>query len=160
VQKSIEEMYMMLQPDELEKFLHAHIPITSQMQISVDEIDAQRVRMRAKLKPNENDKHIAFAGSIQSLLTICSWGMVFSLLYNIDKEVQLFIRRNSIEYTKPVDNDFTAECSIEDTHEREQFITTYRQKHKSRLTVRATLYNRHEAAAHFQGEFVAIQKIS
>ena len=66
--------------DELafQQFLYEQIPITEKMKFEVIKFGPTSVKMLARLEANFNHKCTAFAGSINSLMTLCGWGVVFA----------------------------------------------------------------------------------
>lgn len=62
---------------EFEKFIYEQIPITKAMGISIEKFTSSEVKVLAKLEPNINHKSTAFGGSINSVMTVCGWSLVY-----------------------------------------------------------------------------------
>ena len=143
---------------EFEKFLHSKIPITKAMGIEVIEFTPSRVRMLAKLDANINDKMTAFGGSINGLMTICGWTMVFKNIKEMDSEADIVIKKSSINYLAPIREDFIAECELTDEEVRKEFIETYSRQKKSRLNLKISIKNKTTTFAEYEGQYVAFSK--
>lgn len=142
---------------EFEQFLHKQIPITKQMEISVIEFTPLKVRILTKLEPNLNHKCTAFGGSINSVMTVCGWAMVYSNIKEIDKEAHIVVQKSNINYLAPIDKDFIAECTLSDKKSREVFFKTYRKHNKARISLKVTCSDEHIMLAEYQGQYVAFK---
>src|SRR5437764_14514413 len=56
------------------------IPITGHIGIRAESYDGKRLVLSAPLKPNINHKATAIAGSLNSLVTLAGWGLIWLLL--------------------------------------------------------------------------------
>lgn len=54
-------------PSDLEAYLHSHIPLSAAMQVHVDEVTGEHVRLSAPLAPNINHRETVFGGSASAL---------------------------------------------------------------------------------------------
>lgn len=142
---------------EFQQFLHDNIPLTKAMGISVEEFTPSKVAIKALLEPNVNHKGTAFGGSISSLMTICGWAMVFANIKEIDPDCHIVIHKSSINYLAPITRDFTAECTLDDTVIRDEFIDTYRKHKKSRIRLTVVCRDNDKSLAEFQGFYVAFK---
>lgn len=146
--------------NEFEKFLHEKIPITKAMGIEVIEFSKSKVKMSAKLNANINDKLTAFGGSINALMTICGWAMVFINIKEIDADADIVIKKSTINYLAPIKEDFIAECELIDQEERKNFLEWYTIHKKSRLNLKIFIKNDKTTFAQYDGQYVAFnQKI-
>ena len=142
---------------EFEQFLHKQIPITKQMGISVIVFTPSRVKISAKLEPNLNHKGTAFGGSINSLMTVCGWIMVYANIKEIDKDAHIVIQKSSINYLVPIDKDFVAECTFFNEIGRENFFETYNKRGKARLKLKVTCTDEQKLLAEYEGYYVAFK---
>lgn len=142
---------------EFEQFLHKQIPITKDMGISVIEFTPVKVRISAKLEPNLNHKCTAFGGSINSLMTVCGWAMVYANIKEIDKEAHIVVQKSNINYLAPIDKDFIAECVLSDEMSRELFFKTYNKHNKARIKLKVTCSDGEVMLAEYQGQYVAFK---
>lgn len=142
---------------EFEQFLYKQIPITKQMEIRVIEFSQNRIRISAKLEPNLNHKGTAFGGSINSLMTICGWALVYANIKEIDKDAHIVIQKSNINYLAPIDKDFTAECTLFDEEIKKEFFEMYDRHNKSRLKLKVTCSDKERLLAEYQGQYVVFK---
>jgi thioesterase domain-containing protein len=57
---------------ELQAYLHAHIPLSAAMQVSVDAVAADGVTLRAPLAPNINHRETVFGGSASAVAILAA----------------------------------------------------------------------------------------
>lgn len=142
---------------EFEEFLHKKIPITKSMGFSVIEFTPSRVKISAKLEPNINHKGTAFGGSINCLMVVCGWAMVFINTKEIDPNAHIVIKKSSINYLLPIKEDFIAECNLSDEESKRKFFEMYTKHKKGRLDLKVSCYNQDSLLAEFQGQYVAFK---
>lgn len=143
---------------EFEEFLHKNIPITKAMEIKVMELTKSRVRMLAKIEANINDKMTAFGGSINALMTICGWVMVFANIKEFDSEADIVVKKSTTNYLAPINEDFIAECELTDEEVRKEFLKWYAEHKKSRLNLKVSIKNETTTFAEYEGQYVAFNK--
>ena len=74
---------------EFEQFLHKQIPVTKIMEFSVMDFSSSKVRISAKLEPNKNHHSTAFGGSINCLMTVAGWSLMYANLKEIDPDAHI-----------------------------------------------------------------------
>ncbi|MFL0194011.1 YiiD C-terminal domain-containing protein [Clostridium sp. WILCCON 0269] len=141
---------------EFEQFLHQKIPITKEMRVSVIEFTPVKVRISAQLEPNLNHKGTAFGGSINSLMTVCGWAMVYANIKEIDDEAHIVVQKSNINYLSPIDKDFIAECTL-DQITKELFFKTYNKHNKARIKLKVTCSDEQIMLAEYHGQYVAFR---
>lgn len=142
---------------EFEVFLHKQIPITKAMEFSVIEFTPSKVRISAKLKANINHKSTAFGGSINALMTVCGWAMVFINIKEIDPKAHIVIQKSSINYIAPIDEDFIAECELTDEETKVNFLDSYRKHNKARLKLKVFCFKEDKLLAEYEGQYVVFK---
>lgn len=92
------------QPDlaALSGLLAREIPLSAQMGVTVDGLDAAGLAVSMPLEPNRNPHQTAFAGSLNALCTIAGWGMTHLIVERLGVRGSTVIRRSSIKYHAPV----------------------------------------------------------
>ena len=143
---------------EFEEFLHNKIPITKAMGLEVIEFTKSKVKMLAKIEANINDKLTAFGGSINALMTICGWSMVFINVNDVDKDVDIVIKESTIKYKAPIREDFIAECEFNDEQARKDFLEMYTKNKKGRLKLKILIKDDKTIFAEYEGEYVVLKK--
>lgn len=143
-------------PNELELYLHEHIPLSKAMEVTVIESGPDGVVLSAPLGPNINHRETVFGGSAAAVATLAAWSVLHVRLREARMASRLVIQRNSMNYERPIAGRFTARASVEDGREWERFVRMLSRKGKSRMRVCAVLEYGGEVAGRFCGEFVAL----
>lgn len=138
----------------LQATLAIEIPITAQLGVSIVQYDRTRLRLSAPLAPNINHKHTAFAGSLNALVTLSGWGLIWLLLYEYDRAGTIVIQDHTTSYLKPVTQDFTAEAIRPEPEHITRFLATLARKGRARIEVHATIREADAVAVAFQGRYV------
>jgi thioesterase domain-containing protein len=145
-----------MQPSDLEQYLHEHIPLSRAMQVSVVEVAADSVTLAAPIEPNINHRGTVFGGSISAVAILAAWSLLHTRLRGEGVACRLVIQRNSIDYLKPVDGDFTARSLPPDAADWQIFTRMLARKGMARITIRCVLKCTDATVAEFEGEFVAL----
>ena len=140
---------------QLEQYLHAEIPLSAAMRVSVSAIDAAGVTLSAPLAANINHHETVFGGSAAALAILAGWSLIHVRLHAADLPARLVIQRNSMEYERPITGDFTARSAFESEASWSAFAAMLRRRGRARLTVVATLEHAGVRAGGFIGQFVA-----
>ena len=143
-------------PDELEQYLHAHIPLSRAMGVSVVSVGASAVVLSAPLGPNINHRETVFGGSASALAILGAWALLQVRLRNEGIASRLVIQRNTMEYERPILGDFTARSSFEQPRQWQKFIPMLKRKGKARIAIVSVLEHAGEVVGRFTGEFVAL----
>ena len=147
-----------MQPSDLEQYLHEHIPLSRAMQVSVVRVAADGITLAAPIEPNINHRGTVFGGSISAVAILAAWSQLHTRLSGEGTACRLVIQRNSIDYLKPVDADFTATSVPPTAEDWLAFTRMLTRKGMARVTVRCVLECAGATVAEFEGEFVALAK--
>jgi thioesterase domain-containing protein len=145
-----------VQPIELERYLHEHIPLTRAMAVTVRSLDASGVLLAAPLAPNINHRETVFGGSDVALAILAGWALLQLRLAAQGRDARLVIQRNTMEYVRPIAGDFTARAALVAEQHWGRFVGTLERRGRARITVLARLEHAGEDVGHFDGEFVAL----
>ncbi len=145
--------------DELafQQFLYKQIPITEKMRFEVIKFKPSSVKMLARLEPNFNHKCTAFAGSINSLMTLCGWGAVFANVKEFYPNSHIVIQKSNIEYLFPIEKDFVAECIIEKKQDVEKFLLTFNKFGRARIKLNVSCKDENKLLSKFEGQYVVFR---
>jgi len=141
---------------ELQAYLHDHIPLSRAMEVSVVSIDVNGVLLRAPLAPNINHRETAFGGSMSALAILAAWSMLHARCRSEGIDSRLVIQRNSMEYERPIQGDFTARART-DEDEWNRFKRVFERKGKARIGVTSIIEYDGQTVGRFAGDFVALQ---
>ena len=142
-------------PAELEAYLHAHIPLSAAMQVSVVEIGPEAVVLGAPLAPNINHRDTVFGGSASAVAILAAWSLLHLRLTAAGFESRVVIQRNSMDYLAPIAGDFTARSYFEDGANWDGFARMLERKGRARISLGAVLIADGVEAGRLSGEFVA-----
>jgi len=141
--------------DELERHLHAGIPLAGAMGIRVTSVNSLGVRITAPLEPNHNSIGKLFGGSAAAALTIAGWITVYSGLRDAGIEAEIVIQNSAIDYTSPVDADFEIYCPQPSATEWTRFVETLERHGRSRIELGAIIECHDHPLVRFTGRYVA-----
>jgi thioesterase domain-containing protein len=142
-------------PAELEHYLHAHIPLTRAMQLTVREISAEQVVISAPLAPNVNHQGTMFGGSASTLAIVAAWSLLHTRLRAAGLTPRLVIQRNTMDYEAPIDGECVATAVLDAQADWEAFVRTLQQRGRARIAVNARLVSGGRRVGQLAGNFVA-----
>ena len=141
---------------QLEQYLHQHIPMSAVMQVTVNSVTEKTLTLQAPLAPNINHQQTVFGGSASTLAILSAWSLLHTRLAKEGIACRLVIQRNEMAYLKPMTEDFTATATLVDERDWQRFLNMLRRKGKARINVAAELYTGKLLAGTFSGEYVAL----
>lgn len=132
------------------------IPLARQMQIEIAHAGDGRLRLRAPLAPNINDKGSAFGGSLVSLMTLAGWGLATWQLAKAGLPADVYVADSNVRYLAPLYDALEAEAWLEEG-QWDDFVATFRQRSRARcrIAARIALPDGGEATV-FSGRYVAL----
>lgn len=139
----------------LETYLHAHIPLSAAMQVSVVSVSAEAVTLAAPLAPNINHRSTAFGGSVSTLAILSAWSLVNLRLTAEGLRSRLVIQSNRVDYDAPIESDFTATAALADPAAWPLFTKMLRRKGRARIVAQSVVRCGDVVGGRFEGEFVA-----
>jgi thioesterase domain-containing protein len=142
--------------DELERYLHEHIPLSAAMGVTVRFATAQSVALAAPLAPNINHRETAFGGSVSALAILAGWSLVRVRLAARRPKCRIVIQRNCIEYDAPITGDFWAISTLAEPAAWERFERMLERHGRARVRVVCAVESAEGSCARFEGSFVAI----
>jgi thioesterase domain-containing protein len=144
-----------MQPPELTKYVHEHIPLSKAMGVSVVAVEDHAVLVQAPLEPNLNHQRTVFGGSASAVAILASWALLHVRLRSAGFTDDLVIQRNIMEYQHPILGHFTARSMLERPEDWKPFTAMLARRGKARITVVAVLEYMGRVAGRFSGDFVA-----
>src|SRR5262245_3239601 len=129
-------------PDQLralETTLASEIPISNAIGLTVVNCDRDGLTLAAPLAPNINHKDTAFAGSLNALLTLAGWSLLWLIVYTESIQAKVVIQDSTIRYLRPIMRDFTARCRMPEPRDVERFLLMLRKKGRARLELEAEI---------------------
>lgn len=141
--------------DDLQAYLHQHIPLSRAMEVSVLESSLARVVLSAPLAPNINHRETVFGGSASAVAILAAWSMLHLRLSAHGLGSRLVIQRNTMAYGLPIDGTFTAVAEAPSEAAWRAFVRVYERKGLGRIEQGSVLMYHGQLAGKLTGEFVA-----
>jgi thioesterase domain-containing protein len=147
--------------DALERLQHHYqsMPPVAAMQVEIAGYDGHRLQLRAPLALHVNDKGCAFGGSLASMMTLASWGLVSLHVEAAGLQAEVFVADSQIRYLAPLFGDLEVQAELAPESSWPGFIATLRERGRARtgLVARALLPGG-GVATEFTARYVAIAK--
>ena len=143
---------------ELREYCRGMPPVAA-MQVEVEGMRGDALRLTAPLSANVNDKGNAFGGSLTSLMTVAGWGLVTLKLRVAGLKAEVYVADSQIRYLAPLYDDLVAEAVFAEGQAWDLFVDTLVQRGRARIQVDArVLLPEGGLAATLSGRYVAIAK--
>jgi thioesterase domain-containing protein len=141
---------------DLQLTLNHEIPLTRHLGLRVERYDAEEgcLFLSAPISPNLNHKSTAFAGSLNSVLTLGGWSLVWLLLKQWGMSGTVVIQESTCHYHLPVHEDFVARCCMPPRQDLERFQAQLRSRGKGRMELEVEIYQGDGKAVAFCGRYV------
>ncbi|MEI2457109.1 YiiD C-terminal domain-containing protein [Lysobacter firmicutimachus] len=142
--------------------LHAHyqsMPPVAAMQVSIAGYDGRRLRLHSPLAHHVNDKGCAFGGSLASMMTLASWGVVSLGVEQAGLRADVFVADSQIRYLAPLFADLDVHAELSAEADWDSFLATLRERGRARTSLVArALLPEGGIATEFTARYVAIAK--
>jgi thioesterase domain-containing protein len=137
-----------------------NMPPVAAMGVHPLDYDGRTLRLGAPLPANVNDKGCAFGGSLCGLMTLAAWGWVMVNLKLAGHDgAEIYVADSQIRYLAPLYEDLVAEAAPAEGEQWTQFLRTFEQRGKARISMQARVPIRAGGEATlFSGRFVAIRR--
>ena len=141
---------------DLERYLHEHIPLSKAMGVEVRAASVDGVVLSAPLAPNINHRDTLFGGSACAVATLAAWTLIYTRLQAAGIEGRLVIRANTMHYDKAVDGDFSARAEPPTDEAWRKVLAALKRRRMARLVMHAQIDFDGTRACEFEGEFVIL----
>lgn len=148
----------MLSAEQLQTYLHREIPLAGAMQLVVETMDANRVRLSAPLGENRNGHGTAFGGAIGSLATLSCWSLLYNQLLEMPTENDLVISKSTINFLAPIRGEFSAEARLPDNFSQASIDKQLLRGRRTRISVTSTVHADGKRCAVLVGEFAVLPR--
>ena len=143
---------------ELREYCRGMPPVAA-MQVEVEGMRGDALRLTAPLSANVNDKGNAFGGSLTSLMTVAGWGLVTLKLRLAGLKAEVYVADSQIRYLAPLYGGLVAEAVFAEGQAWDLFVDTLVQRGRARIQVDArVLLPEGGLATTLSGRYVAIAK--
>jgi thioesterase domain-containing protein len=136
------------------------MPPVALMQLRIAGYDGRRLQLHAPLSVHVNDKGCAFGGSLASMMTLASWGVVSLLVEGAGLQADIYVADSQIRYLAPLFADLDVAAEPAADADVDAFIATLRTRGRARLglVASAALPDGGGIATDFTARYVAILK--
>ncbi|MEH6422293.1 YiiD C-terminal domain-containing protein [Pseudomonas sp. CGJS7] len=142
--------------------LHQHyqsMPPVAAMQVSIAAYDGQRLQLHAPLAHHINDKGCAFGGSLASMMTLASWGVMSLGIENAGLRADVYVADSQTRYLAPLFADLDVHAQLAPEADWRSFLNTLRDRGRARTSLIArALLPEGGVATEFTARYVAIAK--
>ncbi|MBC7991362.1 MAG: YiiD C-terminal domain-containing protein [Luteimonas sp.] len=131
-----------MNPDDALRHLDAHyqaMPPVAAMRMRIAGYDGRQLRLHAPLAQHVNDKGCAFGGSMISLMTLASWGVVWLHLQAAGLDADVFVADSEVRYLRPLFADLEVSASLAGDAGWDVFVATLRERGRARATLAASV---------------------
>lgn len=142
----------------LQAYILEHIPLAHALQLRVSRYDGMQLEISAPLAPNINDKGCAFGGSLASLMTLASWGLIDLNLRERGIACDIYVGDSYLCYREPVYGELRASARHADPDAFPAFLEALSQRGKARIAVICAVAGENGAAATLEAGFVAMPR--
>ncbi|MEE2659420.1 MAG: YiiD C-terminal domain-containing protein [Candidatus Latescibacterota bacterium] len=146
-----------MSPESLEAYLHEQIPLSRHMGVAVQHLDDSGIRLCAPLVANINHQGTIFAGSASAVAMLAGWSLVHVRLRERSDSAKLVIRRNDVQFFRPMNGDAEAWCGSPDPEAWDAFYAGLAERGQGRIELVVELSSAGEPAAMFRGEYAAVR---
>jgi len=135
------------------------MPPVAVMDLTIADYDGARLQLHAPLACHVNDKGCAFGGSLASMMTLASWGLVWLQLEAVGLEADIYVADSHVRYLAPLYDDLQVQAELAADADWQTFVATLRQRGRARASVIAcAALPDGGAACSFTARFVAIAR--
>jgi len=138
----------------LQETLEHEIPLTQHLELRVISYDDSGLTLRAPLAPNINHKRTAFAGSLNALVTLAGWGLLWLILQEQEIPARVVIQDSSCSYRRPVSDDFSAFCRKPAPEQINKMAEALKKRGMARIELNVEVRNEATVAVAFTGRYV------
>jgi thioesterase domain-containing protein len=138
----------------LQATLAAEIPLSRALGLTVASYSDGLLTLSAPLAPNINHKDTAFAGSLNAVLTLAGWSMLWLVVRRAAVPAKVVIQDSTIRYLHPVTRDFAAACRLPIGADLDRFLLMLRKKGWARMELAAEIRDDDRQSVMFSGRYV------
>jgi len=139
---------------QLESYLHREIPLAAAMEIRVADLDPHHIRLTAPLAANRNPHETAFGGSLATLAVVTGWALLHVNLVDAFPTAELVISSHEVDYIKPVQADFSAECDLAES-DLAGFLAALPESRSAEIELSGVMGEQGHVASRFRSRFHA-----
>lgn len=147
--------------EALQRLLHHYrsMPPVGTMDLSIAGYDGRCLQLHAPLARHVNDKGCAFGGSLASMMTLASWGLVSLQVEAAGVAADVYVADSQVRYLAPLFDDIQVSAELGPDSDWDEFIQTLRQRGRARANLVAHVpLPAGGVATRFTARYVAIAR--
>jgi thioesterase domain-containing protein len=141
--------------DELERYLHAHIPLSRHMGMRVAAAESGAVDLTLPLAPNVNPHGTVFGGALTATGLVSAWMVLFAAFERAGLEVKLVGKEVRCEFLAPADGDCVSRSRVP-VADLDALVARVAAEGRARQTVTTSIRVGEVEVARHQGVYTAI----
>ncbi|MDO4878651.1 MAG: YiiD C-terminal domain-containing protein [Neisseria sp.] len=141
-------------PEQLQQFLHRHIPASAALGITILACDNGHVSLSMPLQGNQNHKQTLFGGSMALAATVCGWAAAYINCPRAGGNI--VIQEGSTRYLVPVRGDIVVTSRAAAQEDWQRMDLDLARKGKGKIVLETEIYCGCRLSAVFQGKYVAL----
>lgn len=111
------------------------MPPVAAMDLRIAGYDGGRLELHAPLARHVNDKGCAFGGSLASMMTLASWGLVSLQVEAAGIAADIYVADSQVRYLAPLFDDIRVSAELGPGSDWDEFIRTLRQRGRARANL-------------------------
>jgi len=135
--------------------LASEIPLCKAMQVRVQDYDGESLTLTAPLAPNINDKGTAFGGSLNNVMTLAGWGLVYLALWQQNLLAEVVIHESQMQFLAPVTGPILGQARFTDSSHVQRFSERVAAGKRAGISIDGNVYQKDAIAAQMGARFVA-----
>ncbi|TVS10125.1 MAG: hypothetical protein EA419_11535 [Wenzhouxiangella sp.] len=140
----------------LEGLLRERIALAGTLDLRVNRLDQDGIRLDFPLPPSINDKGTAFGGALASAMILAGWSLPRLLLRRHGLTAELVIGRCELRFTAPVSSAYSACCDWPAAPALDSFLAATRDQGKGRLDLAVRIESGGTVAATLEARYAAL----
>ncbi len=120
--------------------LYDAMPPVRALGVQVQACAADRVRLRAPLAANLNDKDCAFGGSLASVMLLASWGLVQQAVHGAGIGAGVYVAESTQRFRQPLFDDLHAEAWFTHPEAAAPFLAELAAARRAAITVESAVW--------------------
>ena len=142
--------------DELQRYLHAHIPLSRHMQLRVERAQREQQVLHLPLAPNVNPHGTIFGGALSAAGLVGGWMLLHAAFVRAGIEAMLVGKEGRCEFLAPATDDCTVETRC-DAAQLDALLDAFRQRGRARQSLTTILRVGAREVARHHGVYTALR---
>lgn len=144
--------------DDLNAYLHTHIPLSRHLQLQVLDLDEEQLRVRLPLAPNVNPHGTVFGGALTALGLVSAWMLLYVRFQAQGLDVKLVGKQSQCDFLAPAEGDCIAHTRCAAADQRVLF-ETFSSRGRARQSLDTRIHVGEVEVARHHGVYTALSPL-